>query len=66
LGELSEQESYVNSFDKSTLHSLRRALDCGACGYENCGEFEKTEKKAGLDFMGAICFFKAFDLRIAF
>jgi len=40
-------------------------LDCGACGYANCDEFEKAEKKAGQDFVGATCLLKALDLGIA-
>lgn len=40
-------------------------LNCGACGYANCEEFERTEKKEGLDFKGATCIFKALDLGIA-
>lgn len=40
-------------------------LDCGACGYASCDEFEKAEKKAGRDFTGPTCIFKALDLGIA-
>lgn len=40
-------------------------LDCGACGYANCKEFERAEKKAGRDFTGTTCLFKALDLGIA-
>jgi len=40
-------------------------LDCGACGYADCEEFERAEKKAGRDFTGATCLFKALDLGIA-
>lgn len=40
-------------------------LNCGACGYANCDEFEKAEKRAGQDFTGATCIFKALDLGIA-
>lgn len=40
-------------------------LDCGACGYASCDEFEKTEKKTGRDFTGPTCVFKALDLGIA-
>jgi uncharacterized ferredoxin-like protein len=39
--------------------------NCGACGYANCDEFEKAEKKAGQDFTGPTCVFKALDLGIA-
>jgi len=40
-------------------------VNCGACGYANCDEFEKAEKRAGQDFTGATCLFKALDLGIA-
>ena len=40
-------------------------LNCGACGYANCEEFEKAEKKLGQDFIGPTCLFKALDLGIA-
>jgi len=40
-------------------------MSCGACGYANCDEFEKAEKKAGQDFTGPTCVFKALDLGIA-
>ena len=40
-------------------------LNCGACGYKNCKEFEKTAKKLGEDFFGPTCMFKALDLGIA-
>jgi len=40
-------------------------INCGACGYANCNEFEKAEKKAGQDFTGPTCVFKALDLGIA-
>lgn len=43
--------------------SLR--MDCGACGYAACSEFDEAEKKAGLDFVGPTCVFKALDLGIA-
>jgi uncharacterized ferredoxin-like protein len=41
------------------------ALDCGACGYNTCNEFEKAERTEGLDFIGPTCLFKALDLGIA-
>jgi len=41
------------------------SLNCGACGYETCGEFDQAEKKEGLDFMGPNCIFKSLDLGIA-
>ena len=40
-------------------------VDCGACGYANCREFEGAEKKEGLDFTGPTCLPKALDLGIA-
>jgi uncharacterized ferredoxin-like protein len=40
-------------------------LDCGACGYPSCDVFEKALKKAGDDFTGPTCLFKALDLGIA-
>jgi uncharacterized ferredoxin-like protein len=43
--------------------SLR--LDCGACGYATCEEFEKAHKRLGNDFTGPNCLFKLLDLGIA-
>jgi len=40
-------------------------LNCGACGYNSCKEFENAEKKLGKDFTGPTCLFKALDLGIA-
>jgi uncharacterized ferredoxin-like protein len=40
-------------------------MNCGACGYADCAEFEKAVKKAGRDFVGPTCLFKALDLGIA-
>ncbi len=40
-------------------------LNCGACGYKSCKEFEEAEKKFGQDFSGSTCIFKALDLGIA-
>jgi uncharacterized ferredoxin-like protein len=45
--------------------SKKYALDCGACGYNTCDEFEKAERIEGLDFIGPTCLFKALDLGIA-
>ncbi len=39
-------------------------LDCGACGYENCENFEEAQKNSE-DFIGPTCLFKALDLGIA-
>lgn len=41
------------------------SLNCGACGYETCGDFDQAEKKEGLDFLGPNCIFKSLDLGIA-
>jgi uncharacterized ferredoxin-like protein len=40
-------------------------LNCGGCGFENCEEFNKQEKKLGKDFIGAQCIYKSLDLGIA-
>ncbi|MBX5327690.1 MAG: ferredoxin domain-containing protein [Candidatus Bathyarchaeia archaeon] len=41
-------------------------LNCGACGYATCDEFERVVKtKVGLDFVGPNCVFKLLDLGIA-
>jgi uncharacterized ferredoxin-like protein len=40
-------------------------LNCGACGYENCEEFNEAPKKSGEDFVGPTCLFKTLDLGIA-
>jgi uncharacterized ferredoxin-like protein len=40
-------------------------LNCGACGYKNCKEFEEKDKTLGEDFFGPTCIFKALDLGIA-
>jgi uncharacterized ferredoxin-like protein len=40
-------------------------LDCGGCGFENCLEFNKQEKKLGKDFIGPQCIYKSLDLGIA-
>ena len=40
-------------------------LNCGACGYESCKEFDQAQKKFGEDFFGPTCLFKALDLGIA-
>ena len=40
-------------------------LDCGACGHKTCEEFNKAEKRQGLDFTGPICLFKALDMGAA-
>lgn len=40
-------------------------LNCGACGYESCKEFDEAQKNFGEDFVGPTCLFKALDLGIA-
>jgi len=40
-------------------------LNCGACGYGDCAEFEKAEKRKGQDFIGPTCVYKSLDLGIA-
>jgi len=40
-------------------------LNCGACGYESCKEFDAAQKNSGEDFVGPTCLFKALDLGIA-
>ncbi len=40
-------------------------LNCGSCGFKDCNEFEKAQKKLGKDFVGPTCLFKALDLGIA-
>ena len=40
-------------------------INCGACGYASCDKFDEAQKKAGQDFMGPTCLFKALDLGIA-
>lgn len=40
-------------------------LNCGACGYKNCKEFEEAGRNFGDDFVGPTCLFKGLDLGIA-
>ena len=40
-------------------------LDCGACGYGRCREFDEAARRGGGDFVGPSCVFKALDLGIA-
>lgn len=40
-------------------------FNCGSCGYENCEEFDKVDKKMRQDFTGPNCVFKVLDLGIA-
>jgi uncharacterized ferredoxin-like protein len=38
---------------------------CGACGYENCGQMLKAGRKEGHYFAGPTCIIKALDMGIA-
>ena len=40
-------------------------LDCGACGYDGCGQLLQAERRQGKDFCGPTCIFRAIDLGIA-
>ena len=40
-------------------------LNCGACGYNTCQEFDQAGRSKGLDYEGPSCLFKALDLGIA-
>jgi uncharacterized ferredoxin-like protein len=40
-------------------------FNCGSCGFENCKEFDKHERRLGRDFRGPTCIFKALDVGIA-
>ena len=40
-------------------------FNCGACGFETCGQFIRAAKKKGEDFTGPNCIFEAIDLDIA-
>jgi len=40
-------------------------MNCGACGYPTCSEFDEAEKRTGNDFTGPNCIFKSLDLGIA-
>ncbi len=40
-------------------------LDCGACGFGTCEEFNRTQGKPSKDFEGPTCLFKSLDLGIA-
>ncbi len=40
-------------------------LNCGACGFPTCLEFEKAPRVKGEAFVGPTCAFKAIDLGIA-
>lgn len=40
-------------------------LNCGSCGYADCNEFNKAERRRGNDFVGPSCALKLLDLGIA-
>jgi len=40
-------------------------INCGACGYETCVEFDAARKTEGQDFPGPNCVFKTLDLGIS-
>ncbi len=40
-------------------------INCGACGFSNCGEFLRATKKKGEDFYGPLCVFQVLDLGVA-
>ncbi|MGC8911476.1 MAG: ferredoxin domain-containing protein [Nitrososphaeria archaeon] len=44
--------------------SRPRELNCGACGYKDCAEFSKVERRGG-DFVGPNCVYPLIDLGIA-
>ena len=45
--------------------TVKFGFNCGSCGYANCEEFEKADKKIRQDFTGPNCLFKVLDLGIA-
>jgi len=45
--------------------TVKIGLNCGSCGYTNCEEFEKAEKKMGQDFTGPNCILRILNLGIA-
>ncbi|UCG35932.1 MAG: hypothetical protein JSV64_04685 [Candidatus Bathyarchaeota archaeon] len=40
-------------------------LNCGACGYGTCEQFQQVGRKEGSDFVGPTCIFKSLDMGIA-
>ena len=65
----SQQAQNVRSSEVIVLIGVRGTksyiTNCGACGYESCAAFAKSEKKLRQDFDGPTCIFKAIDLGIA-
>ncbi len=47
------------------LGTKKFGLDCGACGYPTCSEFDAAIKRSGQDFTGPNCIFKILDAGIA-
>jgi uncharacterized ferredoxin-like protein len=45
--------------------NIEKPLDCGACGYGTCENFQKAGRRKGNDFSGPTCILKALDLGIA-
>lgn len=45
--------------------SKPKRLDCGACGYKTCEEFERAGRVQGRDFDGPSCMLQLLDLGIA-
>jgi uncharacterized ferredoxin-like protein len=43
----------------------QRPLNCGGCGFANCRDYIRSQKRKGEDFVGPICLFQALDLGIA-
>ena len=41
------------------------SLNCGACGFDNCGSFVVAPKNRGEDFVGPNCIFEILDVGIA-
>lgn len=61
----SDEGEKINESDEILLLGIEEhdslGIDCKACGYENCENFDKAEKKEGL-FKGPSCSFKLIDL----
>lgn len=49
---------------KGDPKDLAKPMDCGACGYETCGNMMKANKR-GNDFKGPFCMFQLVDLGVA-
>ncbi|RLG58848.1 hypothetical protein DRN86_05130 [Candidatus Geothermarchaeota archaeon] len=48
-----------------SLSSGPYKLDCGACGYASCNEFERAVRREGLAFVGPTCLYDILNLGIA-